>query len=393
MRVAASLAILLVAACSVHPRLPSQGGPAWTEVKSEHFTLWTDASTTRGHELVRALERGQRMITAVMNRPPLSKRIFVIALGTPEVESYAGGGYGGFSWRADNPTAQPGMLVAADIQDLARIANHELTHVISADIVHKQPRWVAEGMAAYFETAELDASGTSVRIGQPPSNIRLLASWRRPVGDLFVREGLRADNVFYAKSWLLFAYLVNEHYDKLMAYLQQLEALPKDRQLEAWRETFPDLTFDRLDALLYAWVRHGNFQFLRMKVAEVRDFPAAVRRLGDADVLAARSLIWLAGYGRASSAARTNATAALAIDRTNVLAQLVKAEVTGAISPDDARATAAAHPDDWHAWRLVMRALRGSPEASQARVRLCTLAPQTVPECAAPTESASEAKR
>lgn len=109
-------------------------------------------------------------------------------------------------------------------------------------------------------------------------------------------------------------------------------------------------------------------------------------------MLAARSLIVLAGYGKASTDARDNATAALAIDRTNLLAQLVKAEVTGAISAEDARATAAAHTDDWHAWRLVIRALPGSAEASQAQARLCALAPQTAPECVAPTEAVSEAR-
>lgn len=74
MHAAVTLAIVLVAACNAHPRLPSQGGPAWAEVKSEHFTLWTDASTARSHELVRALERGQQMITAVMKRPPTCSR-------------------------------------------------------------------------------------------------------------------------------------------------------------------------------------------------------------------------------------------------------------------------------------------------------------------------------
>ena len=391
MRAGVMLAILIVAACSVHPKLPSQGGPAWTELKSEHVTLWTDASPARGQELVRALERGQRIVTTVMNRPPFDKRVFVIALGEREVESYTGVGYGGFAWRADNPTAEPGMMVSADMRDLGRLANHELTHIISADIVKNQPRWVAEGMAQYFETVDLDSSLASVRVGRPPHNIRLLLSQRRPVEKLFICKGACADELFYAKSWLLFAYLVNEHYDQLMSYLQRLDTLPKERHLEAWRATFPDLSFEQLDDRLAAWLNHGRLQFLHMAIAELRDVPAAVRTLGDADVLAAHSLIDVQEDDPA--AAISHAAAALVIDRTHLLAQLVKADVTGAISAEDARATAAAHPDDWRAWRLVMRAVPGSTEASQAQARLCTLAPRTVAECTAPMDAVSDAKR
>src|SRR5262245_26205709 len=37
--------VWLLAACgAASPRLPGQGGAAWLEIKSAHFTLWTDAS-------------------------------------------------------------------------------------------------------------------------------------------------------------------------------------------------------------------------------------------------------------------------------------------------------------------------------------------------------------
>ena len=41
--------VLLLAGCGttgLHA-LPSQGGPAWRELESEHFTLWTNADLPR----------------------------------------------------------------------------------------------------------------------------------------------------------------------------------------------------------------------------------------------------------------------------------------------------------------------------------------------------------
>lgn len=380
------IAVLLVACSRAVPRLPSQGGPGWVEVASEHFTLWTDATAARGRDLVRELERRQQVITTMMNQPRAETKVFVIALGDAEVQHYTGSGFGGFAWDADNPTMQPGMLFIADSQDHVRMVTHELTHLISYGIVKQQPRWLAEGMAGFFETAELDVAATSVKVGQPPNNARLLARSKRPVSDLFGCRGACVDGPYYATSWALFAYLFNEHYDKLMVYLQRLDELPRDRHLEAWRTTFPELTFEELDARLSSWIRVGELRLLRLKV-QVRDFPATARPLGDADVLAARSLLDL--RVKEPVAARSNAEAALAIDRTNVLAQLTRTEVSGTIDPDGARATAAAHPDDWHAWRLVARALPGSPEGSAARARMCSLAPGGVAECAARTATTS----
>jgi hypothetical protein len=75
------------------------------------------------------------------------------------------------------------------------------------------------------------------------------------------------------------------------------------------------------------------------------------------------------------------AAEALAIDRTNVLARLISTELTHEISPDDARATAAAHPDDWRAWRLVEHAVKDRAEVEAALGHVCALTGNDAPEC------------
>jgi hypothetical protein len=113
----------------------------------------------------------------------------------------------------------------------------------------------------------------------------------------------------------------------------------------------------------------------RIEVA-VHEVPTRDRPLGDADVLAARSLLDLRfkGVGPAHIAAEE----ALTIDRTNLVARLINTELTHEI----ARMAAAAYPDDWRAWRLVELAVKDPPEAEAARARVCALTANDAPECA-----------
>ena len=111
----------------------------------------------------------------------------------------------------------------------------------------------------------------------------------------------------------------------------------------------------------------------------VHEVPTRDRPLGDADALAARSLLDLhfKGVGPVHIAAEE----ALAIDRTNLVARLINTELTHEIAPDDARATAAAHPDDWRAWRLVEHAVKDRAEVEAALSRVCALTGNGAPEC------------
>lgn len=191
------------------------------------------------------------------------------------------------------------------------------------------------------------------------------------------------DQRFYATSWAVFSFLINQRYDQLGRYLQRLNGLaddhPPDAWANAWAEVFPDLPPDRLDDELPQWLLAGKLRLPRFEVA-VREVPTHDRALGDGDVLAARSLLNL--HFKGVGPADITAAEALAIDRANLIARLINTELTHEISPDDARATAAAHPDDWRAWRLVELAVKGQPEAEAARARVCALTANDAPGCA-----------
>ena len=210
----------------------------------------------------------------------------------------------------------------------------------------------------------------------------LLRSRPLAAARLFACEKLSCtDGLFYATSWALFSFLLNQRFDQLHRYLLRLNDLPPDQpdqRAEAWAKAFPDLPPDRLDDELSQWVISGPLALPRVEVT-VHEVPTRDRPLGDADVLAARSLLnfHFKGVGPADIAAAE----ALTIDRTNVLARLINTELTHEISPDDARATAAAHPDDWRAWRLIEHAVKDRAEVEAALARVCALTGNDAPEC------------
>ena len=211
---------------------------------------------------------------------------------------------------------------------------------------------------------------------------------------------------FYAHSWAVFSLLVTKHRDQLIRYLERLDrvseelprapwyglrrarpeaelerrrALWRTRQAEAWRYAFPDLPPDQLDRELWQWMVAHEYRLPRIEVT-VREVPIAERTLAEADVRALRGwMAWTFDNGEAE--ARSEARAALAIDPTNLLAQLALARLTHSIAAEDARATAAAHPDDWRALRLVELAHHCTPEGDEVRARLCSISPNPLPEC------------
>ena len=407
--------VLSVAGCApAVPLLPSQGGPTWLEIKSEHFRLWTDDSLERGQRLVRDLERRREVIASAMGAASSRAMAFVISVrSSRERAVYMPLQFVGMASGPRNPTGQPFILIAADYNDRDHIVSHELAHVVSFSWFKNLPPWLNEGIATYFEMVDVDSDDTSVKIGIPRSDRGGILRGRLPlsVSELFAcREDRCMDDVFYAASWATFTLLLNDHYDEFAHYLKRMNevrlettperwdgeasGLPPDDaaaarkrrreqwergQADAWHEAFPDLPPDKLETELIEWLRTGKVRVPRIDVT-VREFPTAVRKLGDADALAARS--WLRyRYTDDNAAALHDAEAALALDRTNVLARIVATTLTHEITADDARATAAAHPDDWRALRLVERALHGSPESDQALHRMCTMSGNTAPDC------------
>lgn len=381
----------VLAACGAAvPPVPGKGGPAWIELTSEHFTVWTDASPARGRELIREMERLRQIVVGVVFQSvPTSGRDLVIALRdddeltalspTGEPRAYA--------MPAQSPLWQPAFVLSAfsnrDRED--RTIAHELTHAISYAVVHHQPRWLAEGMAEYFETVELDPDRTTADIGVAPQyrGQPIQMAHLMPIARLFAWAApARNEAREYSTAWALFTFLINEHRAELGRYTQLLDssfdarATPADRAARAWSEAFPSLPISTVDGVLQQWLVTGHHLVLHVNV-QLQTWPITERSLGDADVYAVRGLLRVA-VGNQEAQAHQDLAAALATEPTNVLARLLTVVLDHAkLTPEDGRALTVAHEDDWRAWLLATMALSAAhgneAEAQAARERACEL--------------------
>lgn len=143
-RVVAFVVVMLAAGCRPPPALPpvpSLGGPAWTELTSEHFTMWTDASPQRGRELLREMERLRQVVLGIgFPRAPAYGRSLVIAFrNAEEVGAFVPPQFSAYSWGGRGGIFQPIIVINANAdQDDRRLVTHELVHVISYTVI-RQP--------------------------------------------------------------------------------------------------------------------------------------------------------------------------------------------------------------------------------------------------------------
>lgn len=376
----------LAAACARFPAAPAEGGPAWTELTSEHFTVWTDADPSRVWELTRELERFRNLVTEVAySTMPGSGRALAVVVGNDRELSQINnnGEPRAFAFDAASPLWQPIILLSLTGSD-HRTLVHELTHLISFSAIHHQPRWLSEGMATYFEGVQLDAKWTQALFGA--SALRYGNTARMaPVAELFDWSRPRMQSVelpLYQTAWALFAFLINEHRAELAHYLWLIDRTgdpangPRQVQRRrAWDQAFRSLPVGDLDARLQDWLRHGSHQELKFDI-RVRDLPITARRLSDADVHGIRAFLLGGPTPQQRERGRVEWSRALALEPTNVLAWISRMDDGEKPTVAEARDIAAAHPGDWRAWWLAAVALMGGGDPAalaHARDQACAL--------------------
>jgi hypothetical protein len=231
---------------------------------------------------------------------------------------------------------------------------HEITHVISFNVIRSQPRWFAEGLANFFATVDLDPEHAKGKFGKPLDYIVRELHQTAPthIARMFVCTELPCmDDMFYATAWAMFSFLANTYPQQLLRYAARLDQLPRDQQAQAWTEVFPALTPDKFDAELRDWLAHGKHTEWEFNV-RLQDWPIAERPLRDADVNAARALMRQM-FAKPADPPPPELAAALAAEPTHLLARLVQQSYKLPVTVDDARRIADAHPDDWRAWLLL----------------------------------------
>lgn len=352
--------LVVVVACGgpAIPPLPSKGGPAWRELTSDHFTLWTDASEGRARELMRDMEDLRHVVIGIGFHGGGDGRVLVIALrDLDEARAFMPGEFRAMASEANSYIHQPMIMMAADAE--REVVVHELVHTISQTVIPVQPRWFAEGLAKYFDSVVMDRERGTVDLGRAPTyrGEPMVLSRLMSLRQLVACDGLHCvDRHFYAAAWALFTYLMNVKKGDVRTYIPMIASA----------------NLDELEAEMKRWLVNGSHTVLHFNVT-FPSYSVTARDLGDADVHAARALLRLEFQER-PDLAKLDASAALAIDPTHVMAAFLVYRAGQPLDVEKARAVAAAHPDDWRAQLMLAYAVKQGDEAGAAFTRACELA-------------------
>jgi tetratricopeptide (TPR) repeat protein len=365
--VAVPLALLATAAlsCASLPKLPSQGGPRWLALESEHFTLYTDRPDDVARKVSAQLERRiTELSQAGLPQPgPLALQVQVVLLEQrSELERYVGPDHPGLLVQ-ELPFTPLFAVSRETYAESLRTLNHELVHFLAARAFGSHPLWLAEGLACYFESAYESDSGGFVVGEVPEQYLRWLRQHpRMSASALFEFSGPVNSLDLYASSWLLVHYLMSQRSAEFAAFRS---ALAQGRSLtDSWAETLPDLAPERLEGLLDGYLRAGNFLSASRSAANSSSTSASAKPhpLGDADVYALRAQLNLlcpdCGKGH-NQAALENLQLALNEDATHITATALAVLISpaaAAVEQARLRALTRAHPESWQAWLLLGRA-------------------------------------
>lgn len=359
--VVAVCSALAALSCGGLPAVPSQGGPRWRVLESEHFVLYTDQPEAVAR---RSCSKFERMLDALLQlgfrtSGQLAFKLPVILLDDrSQFEDFVGVEYSGM-YRQEL-LFEPRLILSreTDAESWSTLA-HELTHFIANQALGPQPPWLAEGLAAYFESAHFDSSGTFI-IGSAPRHYHrwLRENTRLGVQELMTLTAGYDTPAVYASAWLVVHYLMSERSAEFAAFQAALASGKPASQ--SWRETLPELSAERLDALIDAYAAAGSYMTYSRKLPEP-EVRLSVRELSDADVYALRAELFMLCRTCGKEAAHKvseNLRAALQSDPNHLRARAMQALLStssGAQAVARDRALVQKHPDAWLAWLLLAR--------------------------------------
>lgn len=285
--------------------IPAASQAAWLEAASKHFVVYADDSERDIELLSRQLEsyhRAMEIITGVETGiPSPSGRVTVFVVRNErEVKRLFGEGsrfVGGFYI----PRAGGSLAIIPSVRTSSRRTDYSMIvllheyahHFLISNSRFPQPRWVSEGGAEFFASAEFDRDG-GINIGMPAAH-RAGELWHaRDVRaeelldpDVYEKRRRRGYDSFYGRSWLLYHYLTfhKERAGQLRRYLADMSGGKSSR--EAAEATFGD--FDQLDRDLDRYMRQRMYSW-KLPAEMVASGPVSIRQLreGEAEMMPVR---------------------------------------------------------------------------------------------------------
>jgi Tfp pilus assembly protein PilF len=256
----------------------------WLEVRSQHFTVVTNANEKAGRRIADQFERMRSVFHVAF--PHLSidtdSPIIVLAIKDEkdfralEPQVYLAKGQlklGGLFLRAPDKNYVL-MRVDAEGEHPYAVVYHEYTHLLLGKAAEWIPLWLNEGLAEFYENTDIHEK--DVALGQPsPGNLQLLRENRLlPLATLFTVDTSspyyheeNKGSIFYAESWALTHYLfVKDNKEKTHHVPDYAELLTqKVDPVTAASRAFGDLK--QLQSNLEGYIRQGSFSYFKLSTS------------------------------------------------------------------------------------------------------------------------------
>lgn len=260
----------------------------WLEVRSQHFTVVTNANEKAGRRIADEFERMRSVFhlmfphMEIENGSPII--VFAIkdekAFRTLEPLVYLAKGQlklGGLFLRAPDKNYVL-MRVDAEGDHPYAVIYHEYTHFLLSGSAEWLPLWMNEGLAEFYENTDIHEK--DVALGQSsPGNLELLRENRLlPLAMLFTVDATspyyheeNKGSIFYAESWALTHYIyIKDRQEKVQRFTDYAELLAqKVDPVTAATRAFGDLK--QLQSNLEAYIRQGSYMHLTMSTTTAVD--------------------------------------------------------------------------------------------------------------------------
>ena len=315
----------LTACGSLGPlKAPSDGGPEWRTVESEHIVLHTDLSENQARETVEQFELRYDLLASLLfdtSDAPLLRTRVVAFRHREELLNFTTKNTGAY---IRGPVDDDGLptIVMAGLPDAFAYGTwqHELTHGFLAVALGPKPTWLNEGMAEYYSVAHVRNNRAVLGSPLPDRGFVLGSEWRfeqkdggykshLPVGQLvppsklvelsreefYVNDSLETEDddvvrrtkiVHYASSWVLVHMLMNGPKKYTVRFGETLAAVAQGHDFdEAFERHFSDIDPAAFDEAFFDHVRRKETHIWETDYQITGDVSVRVATMQPAHVL------------------------------------------------------------------------------------------------------------
>lgn len=290
LRCAALVTVLGLASGCVHFECKKHGGSEVRSIATEHFVVTSALPLEQHKAQAEKLELIWDTFAAFFGADVERARVPIVLLNSTDDVSYFASGYVGFV-RRSGPTVL--VIGAPDDDGGLGTSTHELAHLVSAFMLPRQPRWVAEGLAALFEDAKFRDART-VKMGRwnvgraqeafgVAMSLEELQQWQGP-------KNAASEGLAYASAWAWMHYLANHEEARLR---RLFDGLRSERPLSVvMNDVFPAADQARLHDAVKQYLREARFRGWETSLQRTPKLEAPVV-LADWEVHALRSRLFL----------------------------------------------------------------------------------------------------